>query len=252
MDGRWPLRWRWRFYPGCSSAPFLLVIAQVAIALVLLVGAVLMVRTFVALRSVDRGFSDPAHIQTLRVAIPSSLIGDRVMVTRTQNSIAEKLAAIPGVASVGFASAMPLQQIEPHWDDLFFEDKTYNTCEVPLRLYNDVSPGYFHTAGTNIVAGRVFTRTDIYGLRPVGILSVNLARECCGSSQAAIGKHFREYDSMLWHEVIGVVQDVRLNGLGDPAPAVAYWPILSADLPSYFNAPRRRHFRCAQHTRGHS
>ena len=215
-----------------------LVIAQVAMALVLLVSAVLMIRTFAALRNVDPGFSDAAHLQTLRVAIPQSLIADRVMVTRTQNSIAEKLAALPGVASVGFASAMPLQQIEPNWDDLFFEHQTYKNGEAPLRLYNYVSPGYFHTAGTKVVAGRDFTWTDTYGLRPVGILSENLARECCGSAQAAIGKHFREYDSMPWHEVIGVVQDVRMNGVGDPAPAVAYWPILSADLPSYFNATR--------------
>jgi predicted permease len=215
-----------------------LVIAQVAMALVLLVSAVLMIRTFAALRNVDPGFSDPAHIQTLRVAIPSSLIADREIVTRTQNSIAEKLAAIPGVASVGFASAMPLQQIEPNWDDLFFQDKTYKTGEAPLRLYNYVSPGYFHTAGTNIVAGRDFTWAETYGLRPVGILSENLARECCGSAQAAIGKRFREYDSMPWHEVIGVVQDVRMNGVADPAPAVAYWPILSSDLPSYYNATR--------------
>lgn len=207
-------------------------------ALVLLVSAVLMIRTFAALRNVDPGFSDPAHIQTLRVAIPSSLIADREIVTRTQNSIAERLAAIPGVASVGFASAMPLQQIEPNWDDLFFQDKTYKTGEAPLRLYNYVSPGYFRTAGTNIVAGRDFTWAETYGLRPVGILSENLARECCGSAQAAIGKRFREYDSMPWHEVIGVVQDVRMNGVGDPAPAVAYWPILSSDLPSYYNATR--------------
>src|SRR6185437_9976401 len=65
-----------------------LVIAQVAMALVLLVSAVLMVRTFAALRNVDPGYSDPAHIQTLRVAIPPLLIADRVMVTRTQNNIA--------------------------------------------------------------------------------------------------------------------------------------------------------------------
>ncbi len=146
-----------------------LVIAQVAMALVLLVSAMLMIRTFAALRNVDPGFSDPAHIQTLRVAIPPSLIADPVMVTRTQNSIAEKLAAIPGVASVGFASAMPLQQFEPNWDDLFFKDQTYETGEAPMRLYNYVSPGYFHTAGTKIVAGRDFTWTDTYGRRPVGM-----------------------------------------------------------------------------------
>ena len=214
-----------------------LVIAQVAMALVLLVSAVLMIRTFAALRNMDPGFSNPAHIQTLRVAIPPSLIADRIMVTRTQNSIAEKLAAIPGVASVGFTSAMPLQKFEANWDDLFFEHQTYKTGEAPLRLYNYVSPGYFHTAGTKIVAGRDFTWTDTYDRRPVGILSENLARECCGSAQAAIGKRFSESGGAPWHEVIGVVEDVRMDGVGDPAAAVAYWPIL-ADLPTNFDPTR--------------
>ena len=202
-----------------------LVIAQVAMALVLLTSAVLMIRTFAALRNVDPGFSDAAHLQTFRIAIPPSLIGDPVMVTHIQNSIVDKLSTLPGVASVGFASAMPLQQIEPDWDDLYFQGKTYKNNEAPLRLYNYVSPGYFHTAGTNIIAGRDFTWTDTYGERPVGILSENLARECCGSAQAAIGQHFREFDSMPWHEVIGVVEDVRMNGVGDPAPAIGYWPV---------------------------
>ena len=208
-----------------------LVIAQVAMALVLLVSAVLMIRTFAALHNVDPGFSDRSHLQTLRIAVPPSLIGDPVMVTHLQNSIVDKLAAIPGVTSVGFASAMPLQQIEPGWDDLFFQGQTYKNHEAPMRLYNYVSPGYFHTAGTNIIAGRDFTWSDTYGKRPVGILSENLARECCGSAQAAIGQHFREYDAMPWHEVIGVVEDVRMNGVGDPAPATAYWPVLASDSP---------------------
>jgi predicted permease len=206
-----------------------LAIAQVAMAMVLLVSAVLMIRTFAAMRNVDPGFFDGAHIQTMRIAIPKSLIADPTMAMRTQNAIADKLAAIPGVASVGFASAMPMQQIEPNWDDLYFQGRTYKNNEAPLRLYDYASPGYFHTAGTKIVAGRDFTWTDVYGLRPVGILSENLARECCGSAQAAVGQHFRENPSMPWHEVIGVVQDVRMNGVDNPAPAMAYWPISSSD-----------------------
>jgi predicted permease len=206
-----------------------LVVAQVAMAMVLLVCAALMIRTFAAMRNVDPGFFDGEHLETIRIAIPKSLVSDLATVTRIQNAVADKLAAIPGVSSVGFASAMPLQQIEPNWDDLFFEGKTYKNNEAPLRLYNYASPGYFHTAGTKIVAGRDFTWDDVYGLRPVGILSENLARECCGSAQAAIGQHFREFDSMPWHEVIGVVQDVRMNGVGDPPPAMAYWPVSSGN-----------------------
>jgi len=207
----------------------ILVVAQVAMALVLLVAASLMIRTLAAMRNVDPGFFDGSHLQTMRIAIPESLIGDASAVTRTQNDLVNKLAAIPGVASVGFASAMPLQQIEPNWDDLFFEGKTYKNNEAPMRLYNYASPGYFHTAGTRIIAGRDFTWTDVYNRMPVGILSEGLARECCGSAQAAIGQHFREYDGMPWHEVIGVVQDVRMNGVDHPAPAMAYWPVSSTN-----------------------
>ena len=83
----------------------LLVIAQVALALVLLVSAGLMIRTFQALRTVEPGFTHPEDLQTLRIAIPLSLIRERERVTRTQNDIQDKLAAIPGVNSVGFANA---------------------------------------------------------------------------------------------------------------------------------------------------
>ena len=87
----------------------LLVVAQVAMALVLLVSAMLMIRTFQALRHVEPGFSQPEHVQTMRTSIPASLVADPQQVTRIQNSIADKLAAIPGVTSVGFASAAPME-----------------------------------------------------------------------------------------------------------------------------------------------
>jgi predicted permease len=221
-----------------------LVIAQVAMALVLLVSAVLMVRTFEQLRHVDPGFSDASHLETMRIAIPSTLIQDPVMAARIQNNILDKLAAIPGVRSAGFASAMPLQQIEPNWDDVYVEGRTYANNEPPLRLYNYVSPGYFHTAGTKMIAGRDFMWDDIYGLRPRVIVSESFARESWGSAQAAIGKRVREYQSMPWHEVIGVVQDVRENGVMDPPPAMVYWPTLMQDFfgPGTFDTARSATF----------
>ena len=97
-----------------------------------------------------------------------------------------------------------------------------------MRLYNYVSPGYFHTAGTRFVAGRDFTWTEIYDLRPIGIVSEGLARELWGSPQAAIGKQFQEFASQPWHEVVGVVEDVRENGVDQVSPATVYWPSLMA------------------------
>jgi predicted permease len=221
-----------------------LVVTQVAMALVLLVGAVLMIRSFQQLRHVDPGFSDAEHVETMRITIPRTLIPDPTMVTRVQNDILEKLAAIPGVSSVGFTSAMPLQQIEPAWDDVYIEGRTYPNNEPPLRLYNYVSPGYFHTAGTKMMAGRDFSWTDVYDTRPVGIVSEGMARESWGSATAAIGKRFREYPSMPWHEVVGVVQDVHMNGIPEAAPAVVYWPTLMHDLfgPGSFDAVRSMTF----------
>jgi predicted permease len=222
----------------------ILVVAQVAMALVLLISAVLMIRTFNAMRGVDPGFSDPASLQLTQISIPETLVRDPQAVLRTQNNILDKLAAIPGVSSTGFAVSVPMSGGEPAWDEIMVEGKSYAGEEPPLRLYNFVSPGYFHTAGTKFVAGRDFTWTDIYGLRPVGIVSEGLARELWGSPEAAIGKRFREYPSMPWHEVVGVVQDVRQNGVDQTAAATVYWPSMMGDLygPGSFDTRRTAYF----------
>ena len=208
----------------------LLVVAQVAMAMVLLISAVLMIRTFNAMRKVDPGFSDPASLQVMRISIPQTLVRDPQAVVRVQNSIQDKVAAIPGVSSAGFAASVPMSGAEPNWDGIYLEGKNYEGEEPPLRLFNYVSPGYFHTAGTRFVAGHDFAWSDIYSLRPVGILSESLARELWGSPSAAIGKRFREFPGMPWHEVVGVVQDVRENGVNQTSPATVYWPSIMRDL----------------------
>ena len=201
----------------------LLVIAQTAMALVLLVSAVLMIRTFAALRNVEPGFSDPAHIQTVRIAIPESLISDPLMVTRTQNNIADRIAAVPSVTSVGFAAAIPMDNNDPNWDQMWVEGKTYPGENPPLRLFNYVSPGYFHAMGTRLVAGRDFTWDDIYGLHQMVMVSEAFARDNWGSAAAAVGKRVRQFTGTPWQEVIGVVEDVHVHGVDDQAPSTVYW-----------------------------
>jgi predicted permease len=207
----------------------LLVIAQVAMALVLLVSAALMIRTFAALREVEPGFSNAATVQTMRISIPDTLIPNPLLVTRTQNNIADQIAAIPGVSAVGFATAVPMENFDPNWDELGVEGRNYEGGEPPLRMFNYVSPGYFHAMGTRIIAGRDFTWTDIYGLRPMVIVSENFARESWGSAAAAIGKRVRQFSSMPWQEVIGVVEDVRVHGVDKSAPPIIYWPAMLND-----------------------
>jgi predicted permease len=205
-----------------------LVVAQVAMSLVLLVSAALMIRTFVHLRHVDPGFADGEHVQTMRISIPPSLIADPAMVARMQNRIVDELAGVPGVRSVGYAAAAPMEGIEPNWDLIYREGQNDQSDDhPPMRLFNYVSPRYFQTMGTPMIAGRDFTWTDIHGPAPVAIVSEGLARELWGSPRAAIGKRIREFTP--WHEVVGVVADVHENGIDQAPPATVYWPAKAGD-----------------------
>jgi predicted permease len=205
----------------------LLVVGQVAMALVLLVSAGLMIRTFEALRTVEPGFTDAQHLQLMRISIPDSLIREPERVTRTQNAILDKLAAIPGVKSAAFISEMQMEGFDSAWDEVYSEDKVYAENVIPpMRLYKYVSPGSLQTAGTRLIAGREITWTEVYGRRPVVLVSENLARELWGEPSAAIGKHVREFQNLPWNEVIGVVEDVHDKGVQEKAPEIVYWPPL--------------------------
>jgi putative ABC transport system permease protein len=138
-----------------------LVVVQVALALVLLVGSGLMIRTFQALRNIQPGFTRPAEIQLLRIAIPYAQVKEPERVMRMQNEMLEKLAAIPGVTSVSFANSAPLEGLN-YFNPVFAEDKIYATGQIaPMRRFRFIAPGFFKTTGTAIVAGRDFTWTDL-------------------------------------------------------------------------------------------
>lgn len=209
----------------------LLVVGQVAVALMLLVSAGLMIRTFQALRTIDPGFIDARHLQLLRIGIPDSLIHETQSVMSTQNGILDKLAAIPGVKSAAFGSEMPMEGFDSDWDTIFIEGKTYHKGELPpLHLYKHVSPGFFAAAGTRIIAGRDLTWEDVYGLRPVVLVSENLARQAWGTPGNAVGKRLTEDDALPWREVIGVVQNVSEKGVQEKAPETVYWPPIVENL----------------------
>jgi hypothetical protein len=92
-------------------------------------------------------------------------------------------------------------------------------------MFQYVSPGLFRTAGTKLISGRDYTWTDIYARRPVVMVSENLARELWGGASTAVGKRIAAtLPTSPLREVIGVVEDVRVNGVQEPAPATVYWP----------------------------
>jgi predicted permease len=200
-----------------------LVVVQVALALVLLISSGLMIRTFQALRQVQPGFLRPEELQTFDISIPRNVAADPVGVTRMEQAIADRIAAVPGVTSVAMTNDVPM--VGDHWlDPIDVEGRT--DLKDAGRVYKFVSPGLLATIGNSLVAGRDFTWQDLYDQHRVVMVSENLARELWGTPQAALGKHVRHASISPWLEVIGVVGDERSDGVDQPAPKAVYWPLM--------------------------
>lgn len=207
-----------------------LVIVQVALALVLLIGSGLMIRTFYAMRAVEPGFSEPEQILTLRVFIPEAQVKDGLGVLRQQQEMLRRIQQISGVQSAAITNSATMDG-NRSGDPLFAQDRAYSEGEIPpIRRYKWVGPGYFSTMGRRLLAGRDLNWDDTDNTRAVVMVSANLAKELWGSPQAAIGKRVRENPKGVWREVVGVTADERDNGVDRPAPACVYWPLLLRDF----------------------
>ena len=204
-----------------------LVVVQVALSLVLLVCSGLMIRTFFALARVSPGFSDPNSLQSFAITIPESLVPSthREQVLRTEQAIAERIAAIPGVSSVGFTTNVPMSG-RRDFNPVYASDHPYKQGEIaPMRSHKFVSPGFFSTMGIPIVAGRDLTWPEEYQKRAVVLISEDFAREYWTSPAEALGKRIRVGSTDDWHEIIGVVGDVYDDGVSKDPPSSAYWPL---------------------------
>jgi len=203
-----------------------LVVLQTALAVVLLIGSGLMIRTFQALRQVRPGFTGAAELQTLQLYIPEPQVKDVDLVVRMFQEIQRKLSGIPGVSSATFAGSVPADG-NSSTDVLYAEDRVYAETQLPpLRRFKFVTPGFFQTMGTRLVAGRDLTWTDLYDRRNVTLVSENMAREMWHDPSAALGKRIREGAKDPWREIVGVVEDVRLDGADQKQPVTVYWPLL--------------------------
>ena len=218
-------------------AQSVLVVVQVALALVLLVSSGLMIRTFQALRSVEPGFTHAAELQTFRLSIPAQLASEPERAMRMEKEILDSLAAIPSVASAEFASSMIMDGIPSAANVVAVDGVPADpTAPAPLRRFRFVAPGFFAAIGTRLVAGRDITWPEVYEAAPVAMISENFARELFGEPAAALGKRIRG-DDERWHEIVGVAQDVRDDGLAQPAPVIVYWPFFKGNSGGGFGGP---------------
>jgi len=202
-----------------------LVVAQVALAAVLLVASGLMVRSFISIREVPMGFTDPDTVLTFRVSIPQAVVTDIDQVARMHEDITRRLEAIGGVQSVGVTSSVALDQ-QSNNDPIWVEDVPATDGRIPpLRRMKYLGARYFESMGGRIVSGRDFTWTDVHNAAPVALLSENLAREYWGEPALAVGKRVRRTPEAGWIEIVGVVGDERQDGATQPAPTTIYWPL---------------------------
>ena len=220
-----------------SATRSVLVVVQVALALVLVVSAALMIRTFATLRAIDPGFSDPATIQTVATWIrtgPTIDFTQAASWTSKQREILDRIAALPGVASAGFVTDLPIVSSGPANVEGFAIDgrPLPPRDERPQANWKNVSPGYFAAMGTRLIAGRDVTWSDIDAGGRVVVISDAFARQLAPEPAAAIGLRIRLAISPEddWREVIGVVQSIRESGLYETPSTTVYWPTLMANF----------------------
>ena len=219
---------------------------QVSLALVLLVGSGLMIRTFQSMRHVQPGFSQPEACR--RCASPFHARRRRKTpdLVRMQHELVDRLARIPGVSEVSLMGSLPMTGAIRRIRSSRATTPTRPTRFPTLRRFITAAPGTFHALGTPMLAGREFTWTDIHESRRVAVISENFAREYWGSAQAAIGKQIRANKADPWSEVIGVAADLRHDGVDKKAPTSVYWPLRSSNSMAFLMrsplAPVRRVF----------
>jgi predicted permease len=203
-----------------------LIVVQVSLALMLLVGAGLMLRTFQALTNVDPGFSDPASVQLATISVPGSIARDAESLVALQRRILDRIESLPGVTTAGFSRGVPLAR-PLSWSRLFAEGVTDGDGEPADRLVAYISPGYLEALGSRLIAGRHVTWADIEQGRNILLVSESVAREFWGDPEAAIGKRVGwAPEGRTSNEIVGVVQDTRELGLNQAPPAIVYRPFL--------------------------
>ncbi len=210
-----------------------LVVSEIALALVLLVASGLMIRTFQALGKVDPGFVRGEQILTFALPIPRPLALDAERTLRRQYEIVNRIQQVPGVQSVGLTSVVPLTGSNME-NPFLVEDHPEHGNTPMARRMTWILPGYFETMGTRLVAGRHLTWNDVFSYTPVVLVNERLARLYWKTPEEAVGKRVREGARSPWRQIIGVVADIRNDGVAQDAPPHSYWPAVVKD---FFDTP---------------
>jgi predicted permease len=200
-----------------------LVTAQIALALVLLVGAGLLIQSFSRLLRVPSGFN-PERVLTLQLSVPLEGYRERDRVVRFFEQLLDGVRASPGIVSAGAVAGLPLQAQRGDWD-FYLEGETPGPhgSDRPTD-WQVVTPGYFETMGVRLVGGRFLSARDRADSPSVVLINETLARTFF-ANRNPIGRQIRmSGDDRPWMTIVGVVADVRQDGLDARPQAEVYMP----------------------------
>jgi putative ABC transport system permease protein len=206
----------------------LLVASEVGLALILLAGSGLLLRSFFRLAAVDPGF-DPQHVLAAEIALPASRYDTDARRAEFFDRLTERLRQLPGVSAAGAASLLPLSG--PGFSGPFsVEGRPFDTANPSFAGYRAVTPSYFATLSMRLSAGRPFTRGDAAGQTPVVIIAETLARRFFPKGDS-LGKRIKlgaPGSPRPWLTVVGVIADAPSAGLSIPARPEMYVPQLQS------------------------
>lgn len=199
-----------------------LIVTQIALAIVLLTGSGLMLRSFQRLRAVDPGFRTD-NVLTVGISVGDGVEKERAAALYQQ--VLDETAALHGVEAVGLTNALPLQPESLNGSSYDIESKPRPEDEIEtVAMYAVISDGFLETMGTQLVAGRDIERADSEHSRAVTLISETFARMEF-PDQDPLGQRMRFGGDTTWHEVVGVVRDVRVMGLREEMRPLAYLPM---------------------------
>jgi putative ABC transport system permease protein len=205
-----------------------MVISELALALVLLVGAGLMVRTFWKLQQVNIGL-DPSRVLTMRLAVSQTQAPDPAAVRQLWTRLVDGVRMVPGVESVSLATGLP--PIRPlNADDTDIEGyvKKAGGPDQNVSFYQGVAPGYFEMMRVPIVEGRSFDARDGMGAPDAVVINQTMARAFYGID-SPIGRRIRRGGNDRWRTIVGIAADVKNAGVDKPAGTEVYFPYTQAD-----------------------
>jgi predicted permease len=200
----------------------LLVVAEVALSLVLLIGAGLLLRSYERILSASPGF-DAHNVLSFRLSLPSSRYKGPA-VTSFYKQLQERISALPEVIAVGTSYSLPMSSVALAWGPITIEGYVpKNPADFVMSNERFVSPGYFQAMGVPLVKGRLFDQRDIKGAQETVIVNENLA-ERFWPNEDPIGKRLERGDEEPWRTVIGVVRDSKEFSVDKEPPISIYHP----------------------------